>query len=160
MSGVLRSEPKAVVLVGQAAFCELTRSTIGPELLLRVYQTALRTWPSRPDTISMCWPPVSSRRSRDDPTPQAMASLIYCSPDFIGSNLGQQDRPHLPAASAPQTPLRPMAAQTKPPENQRTHTESMVSKRWALTPGFQFSVTVGEHQRAGSFHSRAYQMCC
>jgi hypothetical protein len=39
-SGVLTSEPQAIVLVGQAAFRELTRSDIGPELLLRVYQTA------------------------------------------------------------------------------------------------------------------------
>lgn len=40
MRGVLSSEPDAIVLVGQAAFQELTRSTIGPELLLRVYQAA------------------------------------------------------------------------------------------------------------------------
>jgi hypothetical protein len=40
MRGVLSSEPQAVILVGQAAFRELTRSAIGPELLLRVYQTA------------------------------------------------------------------------------------------------------------------------
>ncbi len=40
MRGVLNSEPHAVVLVGNAAFHELTRSTIGPELLLRVYQSA------------------------------------------------------------------------------------------------------------------------
>lgn len=40
MSGVLSAEPQAVVLVGEAAFRELTRSAIGPELLLRVYQTA------------------------------------------------------------------------------------------------------------------------
>lgn len=40
MRGVLSSEPAAVVLVGTAAFHELTRSTTGPELLLRVYQNA------------------------------------------------------------------------------------------------------------------------
>ncbi|MYH15871.1 MAG: hypothetical protein F4149_11920 [Gammaproteobacteria bacterium] len=40
MRGVLNSEPEAVVLVGDAAFRELTRSKIGPELLLRVYQSA------------------------------------------------------------------------------------------------------------------------
>ena len=38
MRGVLTSEPQAIVLVGDAAFRELTRSSIGPELLLRVYQ--------------------------------------------------------------------------------------------------------------------------
>ena len=40
MRGVLSSEPSAIVLVGEAAFRELTRSSIGPELLLRVYQSA------------------------------------------------------------------------------------------------------------------------
>lgn len=40
MRGVLSSEPKTVVLVGDAAFRQLTGSTIGPELLLRVYQNA------------------------------------------------------------------------------------------------------------------------
>ncbi len=40
MRGVLSSEPTAVVLVGTAAFRELTRCSIGPELLLRVYQNA------------------------------------------------------------------------------------------------------------------------
>jgi hypothetical protein len=40
ISGVLTASPKTVVLVGEAAFQELTRSPIGPELLLRVYQNA------------------------------------------------------------------------------------------------------------------------
>ena len=40
MRGVLSSEPEAVVLVGTAAFSELTRSAVGPELLLSVYQYA------------------------------------------------------------------------------------------------------------------------
>ena len=40
MRGVLTAEPKAVVLVGDAAFRELTGSKIGPQLLLRVYQGA------------------------------------------------------------------------------------------------------------------------
>ena len=39
MRGVLTSEPEAVVLVGDAAFRALTGSSIGPELLLRVYQS-------------------------------------------------------------------------------------------------------------------------
>ena len=39
MRGVLSSEPEAVVLVGDAAFRALTGSSIGPELLLRVYQS-------------------------------------------------------------------------------------------------------------------------
>ena len=40
MNGVLRASPETVVLVGAAAFRALTRSEIGPELLLRVYQNA------------------------------------------------------------------------------------------------------------------------
>lgn len=38
--GVERAAPSVIVLVGEAAFRELTRSDIGPQLLLRVYQTA------------------------------------------------------------------------------------------------------------------------
>lgn len=40
MTGVLKEEPNVVVLVGEAAFSELTGSRMGPELLLRLYQSA------------------------------------------------------------------------------------------------------------------------
>jgi len=40
--GVEQAAPGVIVLVGEAAFKVLTRSNIGPELLLRVYQTAFR----------------------------------------------------------------------------------------------------------------------
>jgi hypothetical protein len=40
MAGVLKEEPNVVVLVGEAAFAELTGSQLGPELLLRLYQSA------------------------------------------------------------------------------------------------------------------------
>lgn len=40
MSAVLKAEPSAMVLVGEAAFKALTGSPIGSELLMRVYQTA------------------------------------------------------------------------------------------------------------------------
>jgi hypothetical protein len=40
IAGVRKASPTTVVLVGQAAFEELTRCPIGPELLLRVYQNA------------------------------------------------------------------------------------------------------------------------
>jgi hypothetical protein len=40
MAGVLRAAPSVVVLVGEAAFRELTHSGVGPQLLLRVYQSA------------------------------------------------------------------------------------------------------------------------
>ncbi len=40
MAGVLRAAPQVVVLVGEAAFRELTGSIAGPQLLLRLYQSA------------------------------------------------------------------------------------------------------------------------
>ena len=40
MAGVLRAAPGVVVLVGESAFLELTGSSIGPELLLRLYQAS------------------------------------------------------------------------------------------------------------------------
>lgn len=40
MAGVLRAAPSVVVLVGEAAFRELTGSEVGPQLLLRLYQSA------------------------------------------------------------------------------------------------------------------------
>jgi hypothetical protein len=40
IAGVRTASPETVVTVGEAAFRELTRSSIGPELLLRVYQNA------------------------------------------------------------------------------------------------------------------------
>jgi hypothetical protein len=41
-AGVEKAAPGVVVLVGEAAFRSLTGSTAGPELLLRVYQTAFQ----------------------------------------------------------------------------------------------------------------------
>jgi hypothetical protein len=40
MAGVLRAAPDVVVLVGESAFRALTGTSIGPELLLRLYQAA------------------------------------------------------------------------------------------------------------------------
>lgn len=40
MAGVQRAAPSVVVLVGESAFRELTGSTAGPQLLLRLYQSA------------------------------------------------------------------------------------------------------------------------
>lgn len=40
MAGVLRAAPNVVALVGESAFLALTGSSIGPELLLRLYQAA------------------------------------------------------------------------------------------------------------------------
>jgi hypothetical protein len=40
MAGVRKASPNVVVLVGEAAFRELTGSVAGPQLLLRLYQSA------------------------------------------------------------------------------------------------------------------------
>ena len=40
MRGVMKAASSVVVLVGEAAFRELTGSTVGPQLLLRLYQSA------------------------------------------------------------------------------------------------------------------------
>jgi len=40
MAGVQRAAPSVVVLVGESAFRELTGSAVGPQLLLRLYQSA------------------------------------------------------------------------------------------------------------------------
>ncbi len=40
MAGVLKAAPSVVVLVGEAAFRELTGSSVGPQLLLRLYQSS------------------------------------------------------------------------------------------------------------------------
>lgn len=42
MGGVLQACPQAIVSVGQTAISQLTRSRVGGELLLRVYQSAFR----------------------------------------------------------------------------------------------------------------------
>jgi len=42
-SGVEKAAPEVVVLVGNASFTELTGTNYGPQLLLRVYQTAFQT---------------------------------------------------------------------------------------------------------------------
>ena len=91
MSGVLRSEPKAVVLVGQAAFRELTRSTIGPELLLRVYQTAFADVAEQAGyhIDVMAAGIVSTFQGRSDAAGDGFLDLLLS--DSIGSNMGQQD---------------------------------------------------------------------
>jgi hypothetical protein len=40
MAGVTKAAPTVVVLVGETAFRELTGSTAGPQLLLRLYQSS------------------------------------------------------------------------------------------------------------------------
>ena len=91
MRGVLSSEPAAVVLVGEAAFRELTRSSIGPELLLRVYQSAfseaIQQTGYRID--AMATGIVSTFHERAEDAGEGFLELLLS--DSIGSNLDQQD---------------------------------------------------------------------
>ena len=98
MSGVLASEPTAIVLVGEAAFRELTRSSIGPELLLRVYQSAfadaMRQTGYRIE--SMAASIVSTFHERAKAAGEGFLELLLV--DSIGSNRDQQDsRTYKPA---------------------------------------------------------------
>ena len=91
MRGVLASEPQAVILVGSAAFRELTRSRIGPQLLLRVYQSAFaeaaRTTGYRIDT--MAGRIFSTFRERADQAGEGHLDLLLA--DSIGSSPEEQD---------------------------------------------------------------------
>lgn len=91
MRGVLSSEPQAVVLVGEAAFRELTHSTIGPELLLRVYQSTFAEAAQQAayniDVLAAGI--ISSFRERSEAAGEGFLELMLS--DSIGSNLDQQD---------------------------------------------------------------------
>ena len=91
MGAVLSSEPQAVVLVGEAAFRELTRSSIGPELLLRVYQTAFAEAVNRVGyhIDIMTAGIVSAFQERAEAAGEGFLELLLS--DSIGSNLDQQD---------------------------------------------------------------------
>lgn len=91
MRGVLSSEPQAVVLVGEAAFRELTRSTIGPELLLRVYQSAFSEAAQEAGyhIDAMAAGIVSTFHERSQAAGEGFLELLLS--DSIGSNLDQQD---------------------------------------------------------------------
>ncbi len=91
MRGVLASEPEAIVLVGDAAFRELTGSTIGPQLLLRVYQggfaEAARLTGYRIDTMAAGI--VSAFRERLATVGDSFLELLLR--HSISSNLDEQD---------------------------------------------------------------------
>lgn len=91
MGAVLKSEPEAVVLVGQAAFSALTRSSIGPELLLRVYQTAFSDAAQQAgyNIDVMVTGIVATFHERSESAGEGFLELLVS--DTIGSNLGQQD---------------------------------------------------------------------
>lgn len=91
MRGVLASEPEAVILVGDAAFRELTGSTIGPQLLLRVYQGAFaeaaRLTGYRIDTMAATI--VSAFRERLATAGESYLELLLG--QSISSNPDEQD---------------------------------------------------------------------
>ena len=91
MRGVLSSEPADVVLVGEAAFRELTRSSIGPELLLRVYQTAFSEAIQQTGyhIDAMATGIVSTFHERAEAAGEGFLELLLS--HSIGSNLDQQD---------------------------------------------------------------------
>lgn len=96
-SGVLNAEPNAIILVGNAAFTELTRSTIGPELLLRIYQEAfsLAAQQSKYQVDNMATRIVTSFRDRAEDLAREYIELLLT--DSIRSNLDEQDsRTHIP----------------------------------------------------------------
>lgn len=106
MRGVLTSEPQAVVLVGEAAFRELTRSSIGPELLLRVYQSAFSEAAQQAGyhIDAMAAGIVSSFHERSEAAGEGFLELLLA--DSIGSNLGQQDsRTYQPPSRRSRPPL-------------------------------------------------------
>jgi hypothetical protein len=91
MNAVLTAEPKAVVLVGEAAFRELTRSEIGPELLMRVYQTAF-TQAAREagyhiDTMAAGI--VTTFKERSEKAGEGFLELLL--QDSTGGDLSEQD---------------------------------------------------------------------
>lgn len=91
MRGVLSSEPAAVVLVGEAAFRELTRSSIGPELLLRVYQSAFSEAVQQTGyhIDAMAAGIVSTFHERAEAAGEGFLELLLS--NSIGSNLDEQD---------------------------------------------------------------------
>ena len=91
MSGVLSSEPAAVVLVGEAAFRELTRSPIGAELLLRVYQSAFAEAAQQEGyhIDAMASGIVSTFKGRSEAAGGGFLDLVLS--DSIGAHPDQQD---------------------------------------------------------------------
>jgi hypothetical protein len=89
--GVESAAPSVVVLVGEAAFKELTRSDVGPQLLLRVYQTAFLeiSKESGYNVESMAAGIVSSFRKRVEEQGEGYLELIL--KDVTGGVPDEQD---------------------------------------------------------------------
>ena len=91
MRGVLGSEPQAIIVVGEAAFRELTRSMIGPELLLRVYQNAFSEAAQqagyRIDTMAEGI--LETFHERSEAAGEGFLEMLLS--ESIGANLDEQD---------------------------------------------------------------------
>ncbi len=89
--GVENAAPSVVVLVGEAAFKELTRSDVGPQLLLRVYQTAFLevSKESGYNVESMAAGIVAAFRQRVEEQGEGYLELIL--KDVTGGAMDEQD---------------------------------------------------------------------
>lgn len=98
MAGVLRAAPSVVVLVGEAAFRELTGSSVGPQLLLRLYQSAFDVASKRTgyslETIVATIYLAFKERARE----LGEGFLEAVLHDAISGTPGQQDSRHYVAA--------------------------------------------------------------
>ena len=91
MRGVLRASPSVVVLVGEAAFRELTGSGAGPQLLLRLYQSAFdvasrQTGYSFQDVVSAIF---TAFRDRSEQLGEGFLEAVLH--DAISGEAAQQD---------------------------------------------------------------------
>jgi hypothetical protein len=91
MAGVRKAAPNVVVLVGEAAFRELTGSVAGPQLLLRLYQSAFdvasrRTGYSLQTIVSSIF--VAFRKRADELGEGFLEAVLH---DAISGVQSQQD---------------------------------------------------------------------
>lgn len=98
MAGVLRAAPSVVVLVGEAAFRELTGSTVGPQLLLRLYQAvfdvaAQQTGYSLQKIVSAIY--LTFKQRAEDLGAGFLEAVLH---DAISGTPAQQDSRHYVAS--------------------------------------------------------------
>ena len=91
MAGVRRAAPEVVVLVGEAAFRELTGSVAGPQLLLRLYQSAFevasrQTGYSFQGVVSAVF--LAFRERADELGEGFLEAVLH---DAISADVSQQD---------------------------------------------------------------------
>ncbi len=94
MAGVQRAAPSVVVLVGESAFQELTGSIVGPQLLLRLYQSAFEvaardTGYSLEDMVATIY--HAFRQRADDLGEGFLEAVLH---DAISGPATQQDSRH------------------------------------------------------------------